>query len=116
MTDRFFLSSHMILRCRNGYFANSQCHRVRTRAVQLLLVIEPYIDGVEIATELQQFTLRYLVEQNQQPSVRLLLEWLMTRLNLRFASKGLLEKWWDAEAYVSREVVGALGFYISSPF
>ncbi|XP_018009244.1 uncharacterized protein LOC108666825 [Hyalella azteca] len=63
-------------------FGNSLAHRVKTRALQALAVVLPLM-GEKEEKELLQWLCSSTVQEQQQPSVRYFLEWLMALLVIR---------------------------------
>ncbi|XP_043277155.1 uncharacterized protein [Venturia canescens] len=61
------------------YFDNSHVHRLKHRAMQALLVLEPYLNDEEVRYLYEEMC-ELLITESNQPSVRLMQEWLLVRI------------------------------------
>ncbi|OXU28380.1 hypothetical protein TSAR_002234 [Trichomalopsis sarcophagae] len=86
------------------YFADSQLHRLKHRLMQILLILQPYLD--QQSTVMLYHTLRdSIVYDSDQHSVRLMKEWLLVRIYL--SNRELLSDLWSFFEKICNERPGS---------
>lgn len=77
---------------KKGYYANSNIHILNNRIMQILLILQPTLDE-ENTVIIHEAICESLLEESNQPSVRVMQEWLLIRIHL--ANKKLRDQFWD---------------------
>ncbi|KAK0093220.1 hypothetical protein PV326_014017 [Microctonus aethiopoides] len=104
--NRVLFFTSMLVNLKNKrYFDNSNIHRIKHRVMQLLLIIQPLLDK-EATTVLYDTICDLIVSENDQPSVRIMQEWLLIRISIKYQS--LRDKVWDLLEIVKSKRPGSI--------
>ncbi|KAF4524335.1 hypothetical protein B566_EDAN015888 [Ephemera danica] len=95
---------------KSRYFAHSQMHCSRMRAIQIILTLQPLLCE-EMYGDVLRWTCESLVEESHQPSVRYLLEWLTARL--LWVCPSLEQEFLDIMGQASERRQGSIASFIS---
>ncbi|KAK0181432.1 hypothetical protein PV327_003720 [Microctonus hyperodae] len=87
-----FFTSILVNLKNKRYFADSNIHRIKHRVMQLLLIIQPLLDE-KATTVLYDTICDLIVSESNQPSVRVMQEWLLMKIFIKYPS--LRDNVWD---------------------
>ncbi|XP_044001585.1 uncharacterized protein LOC122847791 [Aphidius gifuensis] len=83
---------HLVKRKNKGYYANSNTHILNNRIMQILLILQPTLDDDSTLT-VHEAICDHLLEESNQPSVRVMQEWLIIKIHL--IKPKLREQFWN---------------------
>uniref|UniRef100_A0A1I7VWS4 SpoU_methylase domain-containing protein n=1 Tax=Loa loa TaxID=7209 RepID=A0A1I7VWS4_LOALO len=112
-TDKFIQETFLMMKIldtmKNKSFGLSLAHRQKTRLLQLLLLIYGFASE-EILEKLELFCIECLKDPSQQPSVRLVVSWILVRLYCN--NEVAFQKFIGIEKELAAARIGSIGSWI----
>ncbi|KAJ8669844.1 hypothetical protein QAD02_001103 [Eretmocerus hayati] len=93
------------------YYADSQVHRLKQRTLQVLLILQPFLKNEESIQILYHILKISTIQDSDQHSVRMMKEWLLTRIYL--CNENILNDFWSFFDEIHEKRPGSISSIIS---